>query len=111
MREQSEIPLEAEPDRSADVYQDLKTPLMRELHRQVYGEDIRPHSWGTPQAVRHDIARLRIGAASPIADRGRGPCGALIAILADVRLPFDTASFSDLRARGQNRNGLSPYRA
>lgn len=76
---------EAKPDGYENFYRDFETPLMQEIRRQIYGEDIGLHNWGTIQELRNDHARLNISKTSRIADLGCGPCGALTAILAAAR--------------------------
>lgn len=76
---------ETKPDGYEDFYRDFETPLMQEIRRQIYGEDIGLHNWGTVQELRDDHARLNISKTSRIADLGCGPCGALTSILAAAR--------------------------
>lgn len=73
-----------EPDAYDGFYEDFETPLMQQIRREVYGEDIGLHSWGTVQELRGDLAALQMDASSRIADLGSGPCGALTAMLATV---------------------------
>ena len=57
---------------------------MHTLRREIDGEDLGLHSFGTPQELRLDVARLNLTASSCIADLGCGACGALTFILATV---------------------------
>lgn len=65
-------------------YRDFETPLMQALRREIDGEDLGLHSFGSPQELRLDVDRLNLTASSRIADLGCGPCGALTFVLATV---------------------------
>lgn len=75
---------EREPDRYEGFFRDFELPLMQEIRRQVYGEDIGLHSWGSVQELRADRDRLHLSPSSSLADLGCGTCGALTDILAAV---------------------------
>jgi len=79
------LSIDQEPNRADGFYQNFENPLIKEIRRQVYGEDIALHSWSTPQELRSDLARLNLSEASRIADLGCGPCGALTMTLDAVR--------------------------
>lgn len=66
-------------------YRDFDSPLMRQVRREAYGEDIGQHSWVGADELRGDIARLKLSAGSRLLDLGCGPCGPLTFILAAVR--------------------------
>lgn len=74
-----------QPDRYDGFFRDFELPLMQEIRRQVYGEDIGLHSWGSVQELRADRDRLQLSPSSRIADLGCGTCGALTDIVAAVR--------------------------
>src|SRR5471030_2034122 len=59
------------------LYQEFESPLMRELRRDAYGEDIGQHSWVTASDLRRDAVRLGISADGLLLDLGCGPCGPL----------------------------------
>jgi SAM-dependent methyltransferase len=59
------------------LYQEFDSPLMRELRRDAYGEDIGQHSWVTASDLRHDAVRLGLSADGCLLDLGCGPCGPL----------------------------------
>ena len=63
-------------------YRDFDSPLMCQLRREAYGEDIGQHSWVGADEVRSDIHRLRLSSSSRLLDLGCGPCGPLTYILA-----------------------------
>lgn len=72
-------------DRSYDsVYEEFDSPLMRQIRRQAYGEDIGQHSWVGADEVRADMQRLRLTHASTLIDLGCGPCGPLTFVVAAV---------------------------
>lgn len=66
------------------LYRDFDSPLMRQLRREAYGEDIGQHSWVGADEVRSDIHRLGLSSSSRLLDLGCGPCGPLTYILATV---------------------------
>ncbi len=59
------------------LYQEFESPLMRELRRDAYGEDIGQHSWVTASDLRRDALRLGLSADGVLLDLGCGPCGPL----------------------------------
>lgn len=65
-------------------YRDFDSPLMCQLRREAYGEDIGQHSWVGADEVRSDIRRLGLSSSSRLLDLGCGPCGPLTCILAGV---------------------------
>jgi SAM-dependent methyltransferase len=69
-------------DRQATGYDPLyaafDSPLMQQVRREAYGEDIGQHSWVTPDELRSDIARVALTASSRLLDLGCGPGGPLV---------------------------------
>jgi SAM-dependent methyltransferase len=65
-------------------YREFDSPLMRQLRREAYGEDIGQHSWVGAEELRGDIHRLKLSPSSRFLDLGCGPCGPLTFILATV---------------------------
>lgn len=80
--------MDISPDSPADGYEDFyrefDSPLMRQLRREAYGEDIGQHSWVGAEELRADIHRLKLSPANRLLDLGCGPCGPLTFILATV---------------------------
>ena len=66
-------------------YREFDSPLMRQLRREAYGEDIGQHSWVSGNELRGDIQRLGLTDASHLLDLGCGPCGPLTFIIANTR--------------------------
>ena len=66
-------------------YRDFDSPVMRQIRREAYGEDIGQHSWVTQEELCGDIERLRLSPSSRLVDLGCGPCGPLTLILDRVR--------------------------
>lgn len=60
------------------LYAAFDSPLMQELRREAYGEDIGQHSWVTADELRSDIERLSLTPSSRLLDVGCGPCGPLV---------------------------------
>jgi len=58
------------------------SPLMRQIRREAYGEDIGQHSWVGAGELRDDAARLRLSSSSRLLDLGCGPCGPLTFVIA-----------------------------
>lgn len=65
-------------------YREFDSPLMQQIRREAYGEDIGQHSWVTADEVRADIDRLKLSPSSRLVDLGCGPCGPLTFVLATV---------------------------
>jgi SAM-dependent methyltransferase len=66
-------------------YREFDSPLMRQLRREAYGEDIGQHSWVSGNELRGDIQRLGLTDTSHLLDLGCGPCGPLTFIIANTR--------------------------
>jgi cyclopropane fatty-acyl-phospholipid synthase-like methyltransferase len=66
-------------------YREFDSPLMRQLRREAYGEDIGQHSWVSGNELRGDIQRLGLTDRSHLLDLGCGPCGPLTFIIANTR--------------------------
>src|SRR5262249_1871031 len=64
------------------LYREFDSPLMQQVRREAYGEDIGQHSWVSAEEMRCDIPRLRLVATSRLLDLGWGPCGPLTFLLA-----------------------------
>jgi SAM-dependent methyltransferase len=79
-----ETPKESQADGYESFYREFDSPLMRQIRREAYGEDIGQHSWVSADEVREDIKRLKLSPASRFVDLGCGPCGPLTFILATV---------------------------
>ncbi len=79
-----EIANEPRADGYEDFYREFDSPLMRQIRRHAYGEDIGQHSWVGADEVRADIDRLGLSGASRFLDLGSGPCGPLTFILATI---------------------------
>jgi len=60
------------------LYSTFDSPVMREVRREAYAEDIGQHSWVTADELRSDLERLALGPASRLIDLGCGPCGPLV---------------------------------
>jgi cyclopropane fatty-acyl-phospholipid synthase-like methyltransferase len=65
-------------------YRLFDSPLMRQIRREAYGEDVGQHSWVSAAELREDVLRLELTPASRLLDLGCGPCGPLTFILAMV---------------------------
>jgi len=59
------------------IYSGFDSPLMRQLRRESYGEDIGQHSWVTAEEFRRDMASLRLSASTRLLDLGCGAGGPL----------------------------------
>ncbi len=66
-------------------YREFDEPLMRQIRREAYGEDIGQHSWVSADEVRADVTRLQLSETSQLIDLGCGPGGPLTFIVALVR--------------------------
>ena len=69
-------------DQYEAFYRDFDSPLMCQLRREAYGEDIGQYSWVGADELRRDAERLRLSATSRLLDLGSGPCGPLTFLLA-----------------------------
>ena len=69
-------------DKYEPLYRHFDLPVMRQLRRDAYGEDIGQHSWVSAEELRADIQRLQLDESSRLLDLGCGPCGPLTFILA-----------------------------
>ena len=78
---------EPRADGYESFYREFASPLMRQIRREAYGEDIGQHSWVGADEVRGDIDRLELSPASRFVDLGCGPCGPLTFVLATVGCP------------------------
>lgn len=74
-------PTEPRADEYESFYREFDSPLMRQLRREAYGEDIGQHSWVSASELRGDIQRLSLSSASRFLDLGCGPCGPLAFIV------------------------------
>lgn len=63
-------------------YQDVDSPLMRQIRSEAYGEDVGQHSWVTADELRADASRLALGPSRQLLDLGCGPCGPLTFLVA-----------------------------
>ncbi|MEX8520923.1 MAG: class I SAM-dependent methyltransferase [Leptothrix sp. (in: b-proteobacteria)] len=70
-------PTEPRVDGYESFYREFDSPLMHQLRREAYGEDIGQHSWVSATELRGDIQRLGLSPASRLLDLGCGPCGPL----------------------------------
>ena len=79
-----DYPIDAAKKNYESLYEDFESPLMRELRREAYGEDIGQHSWVTAADLRSDTARLGIPVGGQLLDLGCGPCGPLTFVMMSV---------------------------
>jgi SAM-dependent methyltransferase len=77
-------PTESRSEGYESFYREFDSPLMQQIRREAYGEDIGQHSWVDADEVRADIIRLQLTPFSRLVDLGSGPCGPLTFILASV---------------------------
>jgi len=87
-----------------DLYEEVESPLMQQVRREAYGEDIGQHSWVTAEELREDVSRLGLSPASRLLDLGCGPAGPLTFVvgLAGVRgtgLDLSASAIAAGRAR------------
>ncbi len=75
---------ESRADGYESFYEEFDSPLMRQIRREAYGEDVGQHSWVDTGEIRGDIGRLRLSPSSRFVDLGCGPCGPLTYILATI---------------------------
>jgi SAM-dependent methyltransferase len=66
------------------VYRAFDSPLLRQVRREAYGEDIGQHSWVTADELRGDIHRLGLGPDQRALDLGCGPGGPLTFLVREV---------------------------
>jgi cyclopropane fatty-acyl-phospholipid synthase-like methyltransferase len=59
------------------IYSGFDSPLMRQVRRESYGEDIGQHSWVSADELRRDLASLRLSASTRLLDLGCGVGGPL----------------------------------
>ena len=78
-------PTESRADGYESFYREFDSPLMQQLRREAYGEDIGQHSWVSADELRGDIQRLELTTSSRFLDLGCGPCGPLAFIVSNVR--------------------------
>jgi cyclopropane fatty-acyl-phospholipid synthase-like methyltransferase len=69
------IPRESPVGDYDTFYRGFDTPLMRQVRREAYGEDIGQHSWVRADDLRKDVDRLALSKSSRLVDLGCGPCG------------------------------------
>ncbi len=82
-----DTPRQSLADGYESFYREFDSPLMRQLRREAYGEDIGQHSWVGADELRGDIHRLKLSPSSRFLDLGCGPCGPLTFILGIVGCP------------------------
>ena len=75
---------ESHADGYETVYRDFDSPLMRQIWREAYCEDIGQHSGVSAEEVRADIRRLALTPAGRSLDLGCGPCGPLAFVVAEL---------------------------
>ena len=85
---------ESRADGYESFYREFDSPLMRQLRREAYGEDIGQHSWVSADELRGDIQRLRLTNSSRFLDLGCGPCGPLAFVVSTVRCQGTGVDFS-----------------
>jgi SAM-dependent methyltransferase len=74
-------PIESEGWGYDKLYKEFDSPLMQQLRREAYGEDIGQHSWVTAEELQESIPRLKLSRASRLLDLGCGPGGPLTFIV------------------------------
>jgi SAM-dependent methyltransferase len=79
-----DVPKESWADGYESFYSEFDSPLMRQIRREAYGEDIGQNSWADADEVRADIRRLELLPSSRFLDLGCGPCGILTFVLTTV---------------------------
>jgi cyclopropane fatty-acyl-phospholipid synthase-like methyltransferase len=70
-------------DQYESFYREFDSPLMRQLRREAYGEDIGQHSWIVSDELRQDARRLGLGPTRRLLDLGSGPCGPLTFLISN----------------------------
>ena len=78
-------PTESRADGYESFYREFDSPLMQQLRREAYGEDIGQHSWVSADELRGDIQRLELTTSSRFLDLGCGPCGPLAFIVSNAQ--------------------------
>jgi SAM-dependent methyltransferase len=78
-------PTESRADGYESFYREFDSPLMQQLRREAYGEDIGQHSWVSADELRGDIRRLKLTTSSRFLDLGCGPCGPLAFVIANAQ--------------------------
>jgi SAM-dependent methyltransferase len=89
-----EIPKELRADGYESFYREFDSPLLRQVRREAYGEDIGQNSWADADEVRADIRRVKLSPSSRFVDLGCGPCGILTLVLTTVRCRGTGVEFS-----------------
>lgn len=73
----------ARADQYESFYCEFDSPLLRQIRREAYGEDIGQHSWICSDELRQDAARLGLGPTRRLLDLGSGPCGPLTFLISN----------------------------
>jgi SAM-dependent methyltransferase len=76
---------DSRPDGYEAYYREFDTPLMQDMRREAYLEDIGQHSWVSAEELRGDIARLALKPTSRFLDLGCGPGGPLTFVIQQVK--------------------------
>ena len=100
-------PADCTPQSYQSLYENFDSPLMSQLRREAYGEDIGQHSWVTAEDLRSDALRLKLTPATRLLDLGCGPCGPLTFLMkttgcSGIGLDLSGAALSVGRRRGQS---------
>lgn len=90
-----------------ESYVSFDSPLMRQLRREAYGEDIGQHSWVSVAELRGDIGRLALSPSSRVLDLGCGPGGPLAFILKESGCTGMGVDVSDTAIEAARRRGSS----
>ena len=75
-------PVGPRADGYESTFDGFDSPLMRQIRREAYGEDVGQHSWVGAEELRDDARRLRLSPSSRLLDLGCGPCGPLTFVIA-----------------------------
>lgn len=67
-----------------DLYEAFDSPVMRQVRREAYGEDVGQHSWVTAVELDAYIPLLRLSQASRLLDVGCGPAGPITYVVAQA---------------------------
>ncbi len=70
-------------DQYESFYREFDSPLMRQIRREAYGDDIGQHSWTGSDELRQDAGRLGLGPTRRLLDLGSGPCGPLAFLISN----------------------------